>query len=131
MGLVERRALKAFQDNQFPELKRQIDEAAGFAVDLEVDWASLCAEERANLYEEAWTKVYFNPLIEALRAITIDDMGKDALRDGLKQIVIRDSGTTQTSFNGGVLTFHYGSCTNLDSGDDRRQALQAALEKGL
>ena len=131
MGLVERRALKAFQDSRFPELVGQINEAAGFAVDLEVDWQSLAVDDYAHLYDEAWTKVYFQPLIEALKAITIDDMGKEALREGLKQVVIRDSGTRQTGFSGGVLTFHRNPVSNLDDWEERKQELQTALEKGL
>ena len=75
MGLAERRAVKAFQDNQYPEFKRQIDEAAGFDLPIEVHWDSLSTngEGYANILEDTLAKVYFIPLVDALKAITIDE----------------------------------------------------------
>jgi hypothetical protein len=38
MGLAERRAIKAFQENKYPKLKAELDAAAGFEVLPAVDW---------------------------------------------------------------------------------------------
>ena len=131
MGLAERRGVKQFQDNRFPQFKTEIDEAAGFPVDLQVAWDTLAAEDYAHLYDEAFPKVYFTPLVEALRAITIDEMGKQALREGLKKVVVRYSGNYEISFAGGTLTLDHHPVSNLDDVNDRKNELQKVLEKGL
>lgn len=131
MGLAERRAVKAFQDEKYPALKAEIDQAAGFAVETEVQWDTLAKEDYAHLYDEAFEKVFFRPLIDALNAVSFDDMGKEALKDGLKKITIRSSGTSEVRFTGGVLLFDKDSMSNLDYGNERKAELQKALEKGL
>ena len=131
MGLAERRAIKAFQDNRLPALRQAIDAVAGFSVELEVDWDSVATPDYAHLYDEAFTKVYFDPLVEALKGITIDDLGKDALKAGLKKVVIKDEGSSWPTLESGVLTLRYPAVANLDYGDERRKTIQDLLEKGL
>ncbi len=92
MGLAEKRATMEFQNNSYPNLKQKIDEAAGFDVPIEIDWASLAKPNQATVYQEAWTKIFFEPLIEGLKAIAADDMGKQALKESLKKVEIRNSG---------------------------------------
>jgi hypothetical protein len=36
--------------------------------------------------------VYFQPLLGALTAMTEDEIGKSALRQGLKKIIVRNTG---------------------------------------
>lgn len=135
MGLAERRAVKAYQDDIFPGKKKEIDEVAGFDVPLEIDWVSLSVEDYGHLYEEGFTKVYFDPLIAALKSICRDDMGREALREGLKKVVIRNSDTYYHSggfkFEDGILTLDNQPCTNMDDFDDRMRGLERMLEKGL
>lgn len=131
MGLNERRATKAFQDTKLPALKADLDAAAGFALELEVAWDSLATADYAHLYDEAWSKVYFLPLTEALKGITIDDMGKEALKAGLKKVVIRDEGSSWPDFEGGVLTLKFPAVANLDDGADRAKTIRELLEKAL
>ncbi len=131
MGLAERRAIKAFQDNKFPALKSEIDQAAGFPVELEVAWETLAVDDYDHLYDEALPKVYFLPLTEAFKAITIDDMGRDALKDGLKKVIFRHSGTNELSFQDGIVILDHSPISNLDYWEDRKKTLQHALEKGL
>lgn len=131
MGLVERRALKAFQEGRYPTLKKEMDEVAGFEVDVQVAWDTLVVDDYAHLYEEGWTKVYFTPVCEAFKEICIDDMGKEALREGLKKVIIRHSGSNEFSFASGVLTVDYWPVTNIDDWMDRKRQIQKALEKGL
>jgi hypothetical protein len=131
MGLAERRAIKGFAEGRYLKLKQEIDAAAGFEVPIEVNWDSMAAEGYAELYEEAFPKVYFRPLIDALKSITIDDLGKEAIQEGLKKIVIEDSGSSCPSFQLGVLKLSYHSVANLDYWMDRKKDIQAELEKGL
>jgi hypothetical protein len=135
MGLAERRAAEQFRTAEFPEWQRRIDEAAAFAVPVEVEWAELAVDDYATRYTEFFPKVYFQPLVRALAAITIDDMGKEALKDALTKIIIRNTGEyasdTGFSFTGGVLTIDHRPDTNLDHDDDRAKWLQQLLESAL
>lgn len=132
MGLAERRALKAFAEEKYPAIKKELDQVAGFELNVDVQWDDMAAEEYENLYDEAFTKVYFIPLKQALEAIVVDEMGKKALKEGLKKILIRNySGSHSITFANGELLFEANSISNLDYGDDRRKELQQVLEKGL
>lgn len=131
MGLAERRAIKQFSEGKYIQLKQEIDIAAGFEVTMDVNWESLAIEDCAHLYEEAFTQVYFRPLLEAIKAITIDELGQEALKTGLKQVLIENSGSSWPIFEAGVLTLPFDSVANLDYWSDRQQSIQRALEKGL
>ena len=136
MGLAERRAIKDFQDNRYPELKKQIDGAAGFDVAVEVKWETLAKEGEAHLYAECLPKVFFQPLVEALQSVGADQMGKDALREGLKKVILRNTagnyyGDTAVSFASGELVIDHDPVTNVDDIADRARAIRKALEKGL
>ncbi len=136
MGLAERRAAKKFEDTQYPQLKKQLDEAAHFAVTVDVNWQSLALDGQEHLYEEGWTAVYFTPLIEALQGICVDDMGRDALKAKLKRIVIRNtagvySAGSMVTFEDGVLTLDHEPTTNIGDVRDRREAIQKTLEAAL
>jgi hypothetical protein len=131
MGLAERRATKGFAEGRYLKLKQEIDAAAGFEVPVEVNWDSLATEGYAELFEEAFTKVYFRPLIDALKAITIDDLGKEAIKEGLKKIIIEDGGSSSPTFQLGVLKLSYYAVANLDYGMERKKDIQIELEKGL
>jgi hypothetical protein len=135
MGLAERRGVERFKSNEYPGWKSRIDEAAGFDVPVEVAWGELGVADYADSYPEFFPKVYFQPLVDALRAITIDDLGKEALRAGLSKIVIKNDGnfysTSGISFTGGVLVFDHQPHTNVDYGEERAKGLQKILESGL
>ena len=131
MGLAERRAVKAFQDNKFPKIKQEIAAVAGFEVPTEVQWDTLATEGYAELYEDAFPKVFFRPLIEALKSVCIDDLGKEALKEGLKKVIIADNGGNKVSFQAGTLAISYYAVTNLDHWTERKTEIQMTLEKGL
>jgi hypothetical protein len=136
MGLVERRAAKEFETKRFPQLKKQIDEAAGFDVPVTVHWDTLTLEEQSHLYDECWPKVYFEPLIAALKGITIDDMGKEALKAGLKKVEIQNRkdviyGDRMASFEGGTLLLDHKPHTNVDDIRDRTDGIRKLLESKL
>lgn len=135
MGLAERRGAERFKNDDYPGWKSRIDEAAGFDVPVEVAWEELAVAGYADSYPEFFPKVYFQPLVDALHAVTVDDLGKGALRDGLSRIVIRNTGqyysTSGISFAEGVLTFDHQPHANVDYGQERAKGLQHALESGL
>jgi hypothetical protein len=136
MGLAERRAAKEFETKRFPQFKKDIDEAAGFEVPVVVHWDTLAKEGESHLYDESWPKVFFEPLIAALKAITVDDMGKEALKAGLKKIEIQNRsgayyGDRMATFEGGTLLLDHEPHTNVGDVDDRIKGIQKLLESKL
>lgn len=135
MGLAERRAVERFKAEVFPEWRRQLDEAAGAAVHIDVAWDELAVDEFADRYADLFPKVYFHPLVRALAAVAVDDLGREALRTGLNRIVVRNSGQyasdTGFSFADGVLTMDHRPEMNVDHDDERAKWLQQLLEANL
>ena len=135
MGLAERRASKEFQDKQFPDLRNEIHKVAGFPVPIEVNWDQIAVEGQVDYYKEAWTEIFFKPVIDALRQIGRDDMGKDALKSGLKKIEFRNSagnyspGSAITFQNGMIVVDH--ELSNVGDTKERTKYLIEIIEKGL
>ncbi len=134
MGLAERRITMEFQQNVFPGLKKQIDEAAGFEVPVEVDWENIAESEKSQFYKEFWPAVYFEPLIQAMRALCADDLGKEAVKAALKKVEITDSKTKDIregiSFESGVLRIDQ-RLVNKEDWDVRRDTIVAKMEAAL
>src|ERR1700728_4711512 len=87
MGLNERRKIKELQDVTFPARVKEIEEIAGKAIPYEVDWDSLADDaEGLNFIDN----LSCHRLNMALRVICQDEMGKEAVRDGLKQIKLKN-----------------------------------------
>ena len=135
MGLAERRAAERFKNDDYPGWKERIDQAAGFEVPVEVIWEELEVADYADNYAEYFPKVYFQPLVDALSAVTVDEMGKNAAREGLSKIVIRNTNKYASAsgfaFAEGVLTIDHKPHANVDYSDERAKALQRTLESGL
>lgn len=106
MGLNERRKMKELQDVTFPERVKEIEEICGKAIPYEVDWESLADDmEGLNFIDN----LSCHRLNMALRVICTDDMGKEAVRDGLKLIKlknVRDTNHMTMSFGDKVLEMH-------------------------
>ncbi|TXD41170.1 hypothetical protein FRC96_04725 [Lujinxingia vulgaris] len=135
MGLKERRATKEFQENHFPALVERIHAAYGGEPVLEVDWSSIAVDGMAHMYETAFTKVYFETLIQAFEAVGIDEMGKEALQEGVEKVVITNTDAYANhrgfSFNEGVLTLDHKPTYNIDNVQERVKALTTLLENNL
>lgn len=135
MGLAERRAAEAFRTDEYPGWKRKLDTAAGFDLPVEVRWEELTVEGYGDSYPQFFAKVYFEPLVNALAAVAVDDMGKEALAGGLTKVVLRNSGgyhnSAGLSLIGGVLTFDHRPDANVDYGEERAKQLQQLLESKL
>ena len=106
MGVTERRKIKELQDVTFPERTKEIEEICGKAIPYEVDWESLADDaEGLNFIDN----LSCHRLNMALRTICIDDMGKEAVRDGLRLIKlknVKDKSDMSIAFDGGVLEMH-------------------------
>lgn len=135
MGLAERRAAKDFQDNHFPALQAEIHAQAGFPVPVEVHWEQLMVAEASSSYAEAWTEIFFKPVIDGLQAIGRDAMGKEALATGLKKIEFRNAKDTANpasaiSFENGTLVIDH-RLANVGDTSERTKTLIELVEKAL
>lgn len=103
MGLNERRKIEELKTTTFPGRVTEIEEICGKAIPYEVDWDSLANDlEGLNFIDN----ISCHRLNMALRTICIDDMGKQAVRDGLKLIKlknVKDKAAMKMTFDGGVL----------------------------
>jgi hypothetical protein len=135
MGLAERRSVERFKNEDYPDWLARIEAAARFPVPVEVVWEELAVTDYADDYADFFPKVYFQPLVDALTAVTIDEMGTTAAREGIKKIIIRNTdqyySTSGFSFTDGVLTIDHQPNSNVDYGDERAKGLRQILEAGL
>jgi hypothetical protein len=106
MGLAERRKIKELQETTLPARSREIAEIAGAAIPYEVDWESLADDAEALNYLD---NISCHRLNMALRVICQDDLGKEAVREGLKKVRLRNvksKAEMKMSFEAGVLDMH-------------------------
>ena len=106
MGLNERRKVKELQDVTFPGRVKEIEEICGKGVPYEVDWPSIADDAEALNFID---NLSCHRLNMALRVICADDMGKEAVRDGLKLIKlknVKDKPSMKMTFENGTLEMH-------------------------
>ncbi|WP_419898946.1 hypothetical protein [Roseomonas sp. USHLN139] len=141
LGLAERRAIAAYRQDNYPAIEQGIQQAAGFPVPVEVEWDQLAQPGDAASYarDDYFGKTIFEPLTTALRSITGDAMGRDALRAKLQRIHIRyDEKTAPASnyplglaFKEGVLDINWRPYANTADVKERTEAITQLLERSL
>lgn len=137
LGLPERRGIAAFEERVLPGLRAEVNEAAGFELPIEIDWPNVVVEPLIGHGDkftepEVFTDVYFRPLVAALKRVGADQMGRDALKDGLERVVIRYKPWEEgVVFEGGVLTLQWRAWSNPEEVDRRTDEIVAALEQAL
>src|SRR5215472_13792758 len=130
MGLPEKRKIKELQDVTFPGRVREIEEIVGVPIPYEVDWASLGEDAEALNFID---NISCHRLNMALRGICIDAFAKDAVKDGLKLIKLKnvpDKASMSMKFENGVLEMHCAYALGAD-GMFSDNEIQRELEKGL
>ena len=134
-GLAERRVVKDFADNHLPELTQNIRDAAGFDIEVDVDWDSwYCQGASSSYWIENFKKVYFEPVIESLKAICADDMGREALQGKVKKIRFTNTDgryNNSCSLEGDTFVFDHSPESNVDYVNDRVKDIQGFLEQNL
>ena len=106
MGLNERRKIKELQETTLPGRVKEIEEICGKAIPYEVDWDTLADDAEALNFLD---NISCHRLNMALRTICVDDMGKEAVREGLRLIKlknVKDKAGMNISFDQGVLEMH-------------------------
>src|SRR5580658_9434481 len=87
MGLEERRMIKELQEVTLPGRVKEIEEICGAPIPYDVDWTSL-ADDKAGL--NFLDNISCHRLNMALRVICSDDMGKEAVRDAVQKVRLRN-----------------------------------------
>jgi hypothetical protein len=136
MTLAERRVVHDFETGQFAAYKTRVEEAVGFPVPVEVLWETLATPGDWRLYAESWPQIYFEPLIAGLQVVCRDEMGREAIKSGLKKIIIQNVkgctyGDCWSSFADGVLTLDHDSTANAGDVEQRKKGLVEMLESTL
>jgi hypothetical protein len=106
MGLLERQLIRDLSEKTLPERENEISEICGSAARYEVDWDSLANDAEALRFLD---NLSCHRLNMALRTIAMDPMGKEALRDGLKSVRLRNvpsKDEMKIEFRDGVLEMH-------------------------
>lgn len=130
MGLNERRKIKELSETTFPERVREIEEICGAPIPYEVDWDSFADDAEALNFLD---NLACHRINMALRTICTDDMGKEAVRDALKKVALRnvkDKGERRMSFEDGTLSLQTAWALRTDayfSDSEIRQELMKKL----
>jgi hypothetical protein len=105
MGLEERRRIKELQEVTLPSRVQEIKEICGAAIPYEVDWASFADDAEALNFLD---NLSCHRLNMALRSICVDDLGREAVRESLRLVKLKNvkKDQMQLSFEGGVLEMH-------------------------
>ena len=106
MGIAEKRALKEAQD-KIPGRQDELKEISGGAeVVYEVSWDSFADDAKGS----SWLDMNGPHQVScAFRRICKDDIGRDAIKEGLKKVAIvnlADAGEKKLAFADGVLQLH-------------------------
>ena len=104
MGLNERRKIKELQETTLPERTAELTEITGGTIAYDIDWDSFADDlEGLNFMDN----LSCHRLNMALRMICMDAMGKEAVREGLKRVKLRNvkaKDQMAMQFEGGVLS---------------------------
>jgi len=130
MGLAERRKIKELTETTIPERERELLEITGSPIRYEIDWDSLANDaEGLNFVDN----ISCHRLNMALRVICADELGREAVRDGLKLVKLANVATPaqmSIAFSGGVLEMHCAYAQRTD-GMYSDGAIRDVLMKGL
>jgi hypothetical protein len=130
VGLNEKRKLKELQDVTFAERTKELLEITGSPIKYEVDWASLADDLEGMNFVDNLSCHRTNM---ALRVICADALGKDAVKDGLKTIKlknVKNKGDMKIAFSGGVLEMCCAYALRTDgmfSDNEIKKVLEAGL----
>jgi len=87
MGIAERRKINELEEQVLPGRVKEIEEICGAAIPYKVDWASFAGDATAL---NSMDNLSCHRLNMALRMICQDEMGKEAVRNGIKEVRLRN-----------------------------------------
>lgn len=130
MGLNEARKMKELRETTIPSRVKEIGEICGAPIPYDIDWQSLSNDlEGLNFLDN----ISCHRVNMALRVICQDDLGKEAVRQGLKTIKLKNvksKSDMKMTFEGGVLEMHCAyaeGASGMISDGEIREVLMAGL----
>lgn len=104
MGLIEKRLIKEAKDTWLPGEQEEMRAAAGSQVVIDVDWASFETDEPALKHLQ---HLGVRKISNAFRVICVDDLGKEAVRDQIRRVVVtnaKDATEASVTLEDGTMT---------------------------
>ena len=102
MSISSRRKTKELQDVLLPKRQKEIQEICGGTVEFDVDWESFGDDVNALILLDRST---CGDIVNALKRICTDELGKKAVRESLKTILLGRAGSESdkvVKFDGGI-----------------------------
>jgi hypothetical protein len=130
MELHEMRKIQLLRDVTLPERVKEVAEICGAAIPYEVDWASFAGDIAGLTFLDYGSCHRLNV---ALRVICQDEFGREAVRDGLRLVKLKNvksKDEMMMTFVAGILEMHcaYALQTEgLFSDNDMRDLLLQSL----
>jgi len=133
-SLSARRAIQEFLNSDFPKFREELNKAAGCEIDVSINWENMVYPDD-TFYPDLFKDVFFVPMVESVKQICFDDMGRDALKAGLKTVVFSNLGGHSSpsyfTFESGVLTLDHDPRCNVGDIRDRTEMIVKLLDRGL
>lgn len=134
MGIGSKRAIASLE-KQMEHWKTLICEAAKISIQIDVQWESIVNDDNHHYAVEAFEQIFITSTVESLKRLCADEIGAEAVAQGLKRILMTNVSENHTSFRwasfeNGVLTLDHW-LGNAPSGQDRQSNLVEVLESGL
>lgn len=94
MGLIEKRAIAKIRDNVVPRYEAELKQIAGDKISYEMNWESFLHDITAleNLEEKC-----FRVINDIFKKITSDDIGTEAVQEGVEKIHISNVKTASVN----------------------------------
>jgi hypothetical protein len=131
MGLAEKRWVMERKKTDEESLVSQLKSVTQLEVPVEIDWDAFSANMGDAQYISHDSYGLPN-LVKALKDVTVDELGKEAVKSGLKKVVIKPAASEQARFvfQNGVIEWHayFGSSS---SGYVYADQMKKTLEAGL
>lgn len=131
MGLAEKRWVQERKKNEETGFISEVKSIAQTDVAVEIDWDGFSGN-LADAEYIAHDSYGIPNLVKALKEITVDDLGKEAIKGALKKIVIKPAAADQAkfTFEAGVVTWnaYFGSSSSgYVYADAMKKTMEAAL----
>lgn len=130
MGLEERRKIKELKEVTLPDREKELVEITGSPIRYDVDWDSLSDDLEGLRFLD---NLSCHRLNMALRVICMDELGKEAVAEGLKTVKLKNvksKDDVKIAFGGGVLDMQCAyalGTSGMHSDGDIRQVLLKGL----
>ncbi len=84
MALEDKRFKQSLTTEVLPEIVKELSDVVGGDVEIDIDWESFTSKESMQEIQHQ----VFGRVLEALRAIAVDDIGKEALQESMKAVSV-------------------------------------------